>query len=119
LIAPYWDDLDPGRNGGGVYYDVIGSAPHREFVIEWRNVGHFSGGNTGSFQVVLFEDTSDILFNYQDVDFGNANSFGKSATVGVQVSQTRAFQFTLNEANLSNSMALRFTKAQSPIPSAP
>jgi hypothetical protein len=112
LIAPYWDDLIPGRNGGGVFYAVTGAAPHRELVVEYRNVAQFGGGKGGTFEVVFFEDSSDILFNYLNVDFSDAYGMGKHATVGIQISNTLASQFSYNSANIKNNMALRFVKAQ-------
>ncbi|HXW53968.1 MAG TPA: S8 family peptidase, partial [Myxococcota bacterium] len=40
LIAPFWDDLNPATGEGNVYYDTLGEAPNREFVVEWRGVNH-------------------------------------------------------------------------------
>ncbi len=56
--------------GGNIYYETLGNAPHREFVVEWRDVNHFASANGATFQVVFFENSPDILFNYLDVDFG-------------------------------------------------
>lgn len=88
LIAPYWDDLNPGQ-GGGVYGEVVGQAPNREVVIEWRDIPHYKSDSvpgTITFQVVLFEDRADILFNYKDVSFGSiAYDGGSSATIGIQI----------------------------------
>ena len=35
-IAPYWDDLWIGNNGR-VHYKVVGTAPNRKLVVEWKN----------------------------------------------------------------------------------
>jgi len=111
LVAPYWDDLIPDHNnGGGVYYDVVGTAPARELVIEYRNVGLFSSSGGLTFQVVFFENSSDILFNYLNVDLSGNRGNGKSASVGVQTSQSQAMQFSYNTPKLTNNMALRFTR---------
>ena len=54
---------------------MTGTAPNRELVVEWRNMERsdvfcalFDGYVT--FQVVFFEGSSDILFNYPDTTFG-------------------------------------------------
>ena len=91
FIAPFWDDLYPGpTTADNVYWDVQGTAPNREFVVEWRNIHHrntrtVTPANTLTFQVVFFENSEDILFNYKDVLVGSATyDKGISATVGVQ-----------------------------------
>ena len=110
LVAPFWDDLAPVTVGDhNVFWDVVGSAPNRELVIEWRDVAHFGCSGTVKFQVVFFEDKSDILFNYYDVFFGSpCTSYdqGASATVGVQVSSTSGRQFSYNTASLSDSSSI-------------
>lgn len=106
LVAPFWDDLNPSR-GGGVYWEVVGTAPNRELVVEYRDVMQFSSGSNGTFQVVFFENSSDILFNYLSVEkLGN----GGLATIGVQLSDKEATLFSHNEAKLTNDMAVRFTR---------
>ncbi|MBN1208777.1 MAG: S8 family serine peptidase [Myxococcaceae bacterium] len=118
LIAPHWDNLYPGPTAAdNVYWDVIGTEPHREFVVEWRNVHNYSTrsaalANTLLFQVVFFEDKPDILFNYRDVLVGNATyDAGRSATVGVQVSSTLATLHSHNTASLANDTAYLWTMA--------
>ncbi|MGH9777778.1 MAG: S8 family serine peptidase, partial [Candidatus Acidiferrales bacterium] len=126
LVAPFWDDLRPIQSTSqNVFWQVLGSAPNRELVIEWRDVRHFDcaefGGSndTVKFQVVLFENTSNILFNYSDVVFSGCSvpaSNGASATVGVQVAPTAATQFSFNTASLSNSMTLLWQLTGNPAP---
>ncbi|HYL85981.1 MAG TPA: S8 family serine peptidase [Candidatus Angelobacter sp.] len=122
MVAPFWDDLWPNAN---IYWDVIGAAPNRELVIEWRGVDHSDSapffGACGSvppsgitFEIVFFEGSSNILFNYLDVTFGpytpndpvNCDvpnvliDQGLSATVGVQVEPGLATQFSFNTPSL-------------------
>jgi len=82
----------------------------RELVIEYRNVGLFSSSGGLTFQVVFFENSSDILFNYLNVDLSGNRGNGKSASVGVQTSQSQAMQFSCNAPKLTNNMALRFAQ---------
>jgi hypothetical protein len=64
------------------------------------------------FQVVLFEATNHVLFNYQDVIFGGNCAFadkGGSATIGVQVSTTDATQIGFNSQILSDNLTVHWT----------
>ena len=113
LIAPFWDDLNPASSEGGIYYETLGEAPNRELVVEWRNVRHYSSQDGATFQVVFFENSSDILFNYLDVDFGNAEfTNGKSATIGIQTTQDRVIQVSHNTASIQSNSAIRFKLAE-------
>jgi subtilisin family serine protease len=115
LVAPFWDDLVPSAGTDhNVFWSVIGSAPNRELVIEWRDVDIYgctaAGGVT--FQVVFLENKDDILFNYKDATFGGTCSVednGGSATVGVQVSQNAGTQYSFNTASLTDNMSIRWT----------
>jgi hypothetical protein len=113
LVAPFWDDLYPGpAPEDNVYWGVLGVAPHREFVVEWRNVHHrdtraSAPADPLTFQVVFFEDKADILFNYQDVLVGNpALDRGASATVGVQTADLSAVQHSNDAPTLQNGLSL-------------
>jgi hypothetical protein len=73
FVAPWWDDLQPlYPSSQNVFWDVAGTAPNRELVIEWRNVPHYfyTDGDGGvTFQVVFSESKDDVVFNYADVNF--------------------------------------------------
>ena len=108
LVAPFWDDLSPvsGTNQN-VFWAVTGATPYRELVIEWRDVAHFNCGSSDSvkFQVVFFEGSSNVLFNYADAAFGGvcpSYDYGASATVGVQVALGNGTQYSYNTASLSD-----------------
>lgn len=121
LVAPFWDDLY-FEGGGDVRWDVTGSAPNRELVIEWRNVNHYwccrwVPTMTARFQIVFFEGSSDILFNYADVVFGGEYDpydgpcydlvyEGASATVGVQSMTNLANQFSFNTPSLTDNSSI-------------
>jgi hypothetical protein len=86
LIAPFWDDLilDGTAN---VSVRVAGSAPNRQFVIEWTNVSIIDQTCTDvhsnlTFEAVLFEGSNDIQFVYSDLS-GPASD-GSTAAVGMQ-----------------------------------
>ncbi len=123
LIAPFWDDLTP-RRGGSVRWEVLGTAPMRELVVEWRDIMPLGClynpqlATPGNFQVVFFEGSSDILFNYGNVLMGAYDPYdpyagcfwdadaGASATVGVQSRRDLANQFSYNTASLTSNSSI-------------
>jgi len=117
LVAPFWDDLYPVPGSAqNVVWAVTGAAPNRELVIEWRDVRLFScnadSGATVKFQVVFFEGSSNILFNYADTAFGGACASadrGGSATVGVQVASNSGNQSSINFPSVNDGTALLWT----------
>ncbi len=117
LIAPFWDDLYPSGSSN-VYWAVLGSAPSRELVIEWRDMRHWvcsaDAAATVRFQVVFFENSNQILFNYLDTVFGGSCSFGDfggSATIGVQASSSDASQNSFNTQMLTDNSAVHWSTA--------
>jgi len=104
IVAPFWDDLLPAA-GGSVHFAVLGTAPARQLVIEYTNVPRFSDHVPVTFQVVFFEASPNIRFSYADV----ASDNGSSATVGVQVTDGVAQQFSFNTPSLSNGLSLLWT----------
>lgn len=113
LVAPFWDDLQPIFPGSNnAFWDVVGTAPQRELVVEWRDVYvypfyHLDGG-TGTFQVVFHEDSDEVDFNYSDVLFGTPwySDNGYHAGVGIQIGPAEGTQFSLGTASLSNGVSL-------------
>src|SRR6266540_4638945 len=73
MIAPFWDDL---FTGGNVYYDVVGEAPNRRFIVQWNQKNHYNNGQSDpggvTFEVILDETTNTISFQYLNTIFGNA-----------------------------------------------
>ena len=92
-----------------VYWDVMGEAPNRELVIEWRNINLSSSYSDprARFQVVFFESSTNILFNYADVASTNVpRGSGAQASIGVQVAPNFGTQFSYMTPSLTNEMAL-------------
>jgi len=125
LIAPFWDRVRPLTAGvGEIVWEVTGTAPTRELVVEWRNlertdvVCELFGGYV-TFQAVFFEGSSDILFNYRDTTFGGDCpdlDGGATATVGIQVSPDVATMFSFHTAALAEGTSLLWTLGQPPQP---
>jgi subtilisin family serine protease len=112
MIAPYWDDLNPAA-GGRVHVLLEGTAPQRQLTIAWVNVPHYGGTNPASFEATLYESSGDIVFQYQDVDFGDSSlSFGANATVGLENPDgLDATLYSFNQPVVQNGTARRFITA--------
>jgi hypothetical protein len=113
FVAPLWDDLNPSA-GGAIWYRSVGAAPNRKFVVAWVGVPHYLNTGAATFEVVLEEGTNDLVFQYQDVDFGDSfNDYGVSATIGTEnLDGTVGKKFGYDQALLQpyqGAKSLRFT----------
>jgi hypothetical protein len=127
LVAPFWMDLYPVPNTAqNVFWDVTGAAPNRELVVEWRNVRSFrckeDASATVTFEVVFSEASSDVLFEYSDVIFGDAcpfEDYGSNATIGMQVAPTVGTLVSYDEPRVESGSAILWQIPASPPPSNP
>jgi hypothetical protein len=85
--------------------------------VEWRDVPAYfaySATETVKFQVVFYEGSSNIQFNYADTVFGGTAAGydnGAGATVGVQVDSGIAYQYSFNTPSLSSGTSLEWYPA--------
>lgn len=99
VLLPFWDYLG---DAGEVYYATIGTAPNRQFVVEWNEKNHYSqpsASDGATFELILDEATGTISYLYKDTDFGFPGlDAGASATVGMN-SYTHEFrqEYSYNE----------------------
>jgi len=117
-ILPYWDDMLPN---GTIYYGAVGTAPNRQFVVEYKDKFAYgdSGDPTGqtgaTFEAVFNEADGSIDFEYQTASFGGVAANydnGVSATVGLQSISSFANQYSYNTASLSDGLAIHWTPVQ-------
>src|SRR6266540_2790648 len=107
-IYAFWDDLMVD-GAGGVYTKLIGTAPTRQFVIEWRDFFLFGDSSKRiSFEIVLYEDGR-ILTQYSGID-ENGREQGDSATIGIENETGNVGMQLLNdEAALGNNVAVLYS----------
>ncbi len=113
MIAPFFDDLIRHETDAGVYYQTLGTAPNRMFVVTWYIEDHYySTPSEITFQVILYEGTNQIKFQYDDVTFGDPwFDYGGSATVGLNKGDgIVALQYSYNEPILEDGMAILITQ---------
>jgi len=122
FIAPFWDDIITydSRGAGTIYYQTLGTAPNRMFVVEWYDNKHYWNSDSGvTFEAILYEGSNNILFQYKDVDFGNVYSAvsgdnppydnGGSATVGIEgPAGDDGLQYSFNEQVIDPGLAILF-----------
>ena len=71
VIAGWWDDLYPPD--GAIYYQTLGSAPNRLFIVQFSAVPHCCGSNDPvTMQWKLFEGTNVIEVHYQAAPADNS-----------------------------------------------
>lgn len=129
LIAPWFDDLDPGECGE-VYYTTQGTTPDRMFIIEYHDTCHnhcdsCAAGEGITFEVILYEGTNNIKFQYMDTFFSNADpelakdNRGGTATVGLSASAQLGLQYSANQQILTDDLAILFSPVPGPTPPPP
>ena len=106
-IYALWDDLVVD-NASSVRTELVGSAPNRQFVVEWRDVSFFEQPNLRArFEIVLSEN-GQVLFQYT-APTDDPRQQGSSATIGLEnETGTVAFQYSSNEATVSDGTAVLF-----------
>jgi len=105
LIAPFFDDLSPIANGDiYVYYDDTGNT----FIIEWKNVYHYSLSVSETFEVILRDPSfyptitgdGEIIFQYQTV------SDPSSCTIGIEKpDHSTGLQYVYNQTYDSTALS--------------
>jgi len=115
-ILPYWTDIYYQQPGdGNIYYATLGDAPNRRFVVEWFNLPIMIGGvdqDSATFEVVLFEGSNQILFQYADTDVGDpARDDGITTTIGLNAPPgvDAALQYSYLTASVSAGTAILFS----------
>jgi len=102
VIAPFWDDLTTRPSGSEVRYAIVGTPPDRRVVITWTNVEHLGWNDSNTFQVILYEGTNEIKFQYQTI-----NPYGEE-TVGLNYGDGCRYN-TYPSSSLTNETAILFT----------
>jgi len=118
-LYPFHDALE--ADFGDVYYETIGTAPNRTFIIQWEDNNYLSGpaGEVVTFQIQIDEATNEIYYLYEDVVFGGSDVFydyGNSATVGL-AGPSQDFELSYNDpAYLTDNSCVHFYYTDCPKP---
>jgi len=88
LIAPLFFDIDPFF-GGEIYYGIVGG----NLIIQYDNVPLWGMLGPHTFQVVLYQGSNDIKFQYRTVTY-TTDFWGSSAVVGLDKDATVGLAYT-------------------------
>lgn len=108
-LYPFWDDLRVWADSS-VRTGVLGTAPDRRFVVEWRNIGHYGSSWARMSIEAVISESGQITFNYLDLTPSKPRELGDSATVGIEnaIGDT-ALQYSVNQPVLADNRAIVFT----------
>jgi len=115
-MLPLWDDLYPGA--GQVRYRSQGTAPNRVFIVSWNAVPYYgaTAGQKATFQVQLYEQ-GQFVYRYGAVDgsggthtYSYALSNPAGATIGMEVSDGDALQYSRNSATVASGTTIVWTR---------
>jgi len=114
-VGLFWDDLDIGNvdtnltpNDGKVFYQTLGSAPNRRFVVEYLGIPHIDDANSRfTFEAVLYEGNGHIQVQYKAMQDGATNfGTGRSATLGIEDNTaTRGVEWYCGEGGMGGMFA--------------
>lgn len=102
LIGGFWTDLYP-PDMGWIYYDTIGTAPNREFVVAFHDVAEIGTGRSAraTFEIILHEGTNDIELIYDRPQIGHltvgAGIQNSSGTVGLEIDYMESANFATGD----------------------
>jgi len=108
FLAPLWGGVWFDETAGHVFCKLVGSAPNREFVVAWYQIGTLVDSRPIlTFEVVLFEGSNDILFQYQTMG-AHPDGDGGSAAIGIEdVDGKRGLQVSCRQEWITDGSAVR------------
>jgi len=114
LIAPLWMDMTFAIPGSGsIHYQSLGTAGERQFVVQWHRAFALNLPTPFEFQLILFEGSGNIQFQYKTVENSSAAvSKGAGATVGIRGASGHAngnnLQWSYNAPVLNNGESILY-----------
>ncbi len=108
FLAPFWAGVWFNQTSGHVYCKLVGTAPERKFVVEWYQAAtQYNQLPVLTFEVVLFEGSNDVLFQYQSMS-GHPNGPGYQASVGIEDTEgKRGLAVSCREGWITDGSAVR------------
>ncbi len=125
FVAPFWADLEVG--GGGIFWEIVGTAPNRELAVQWNQVKvrgqasssltfqarvHQAGAVTFEYQTITTTAAVASTIGYQGpIGLGYTHSFATAGADGGTQAGTPASMSSLSFAGASISPAVVSTLA--------
>lgn len=106
-IYPFWDSIYVDYSSS-VYTGVVGEAPNRQFVIEWRNVAFYNDSSRANFEIVLNE-TGEVVVQYPAPEETNSAQ-GGTASIGIEDGAGEVgIQYSYREASIVGDTAVMYS----------
>jgi hypothetical protein len=113
-ILPYWDDFSTSPVPVmGVFTEVVGTAPNRVFIVEWKMLNP-TGPSSPDWEILLYEGQPRF-----DVIYRSAPGRGDSATIGAQEAigkVARWVQWSCDTAVIQAGDRIIFDRRTCPLP---
>ena len=108
-VYAFWDDWVVDAATSKIATKTSGTAPNRQWIVEWRNVYLFGDTNARASFEVIFNENGQISLAYSDLSTTNPLEQGSGATVGIEnASGTIAYQYSSQQAVLSSGQGVTF-----------
>ena len=116
-MFPYVEDLGTITNGG-IFYQSIGTAPNRQFIIEWSNIPYYGSANSAdgaTFEIIVNESNWEVYYVYGDLTMGNvSDDYGADAEIKLITPNGSATVSMNNSAYLLANTCAHFYNALCP-----
>lgn len=83
-LYPLVEDFDTPAAGDGIFYQSVGTAPNRQFIVEWKNMVDYSDSPSddgATFEIIVNESDGNVYYIYDDVltsdEFVDYGAFGE------------------------------------------
>jgi hypothetical protein len=110
-----WDDWVVD-SAASIATKTSGTAPNRQWIVEWCNVVAFDDPTARLSFEAIFEENGTIHLAYSDVNAANSLERGSGATVGIEdATGSIAFQYLFKESLLTTGQGVRYTPTPPPV----
>jgi hypothetical protein len=104
-----WDDWVVDASAR-IATKISGTAPNRQWIVEWRNVVAYDDPTARLSFEVIFEENGTIHLAYTDVNPASGLERGSGSTVGIEdATGSIAFQYLFKESWLATGQGVRYT----------
>ncbi|MDF3025769.1 MAG: hypothetical protein K0S23_76 [Fluviicola sp.] len=118
-MFPYNQDLNTAEATGGVFYESIGTAPNRQFIIMWKDISHYdfpAVTDGATFEIIVDEATSEVYYIYDDVMMGDPSFWdnGGDADIALITPNGTVTVSSDDQAYLTSNSCVHFYNALCP-----
>ncbi|GAA4733804.1 hypothetical protein Prum_012450 [Phytohabitans rumicis] len=114
-VYAFWDDWVVDASAS-IRTTTLGTAPHRQFIVEWRNVHNWWEPTARVSFEAVFHEGGDIQVAWNDIDPGVAREQGAAGAVAIENADgTFALVHSYQQPVIASGQGVRFTPGPAPI----